>query len=320
MVVVSATDPQIDYQKQCTRWGIPIVDVVLPDVRGGEVGQLAAAFNRMQTDLQAYIRNLTETTAAKERMSRELAIAHDMQMSILPAQLPQVSSLEFSGICKPAREVGGDFYDVRQMEDGRFFFIIGDVSGKGVPAALYMSMAVTLVRSGARDGCPPEQLLARVNRELCQGNETSMFVTILCGIIEPDDGTVSLANAGHTPPVIISAEGKARYLRLEPGLVAGCMEDFDYNSESILLEPGETLLMYTDGVTEAMDTDGSLFGEERLLKALPARSGTAAAFIDSVDEAVTAFAGQAMQADDITMLAIVRREAAGNISDRHTSC
>ncbi len=281
------------------------LDVVLPETQGGEVGQLAVAFNCMQKDLQDYIKNLTETTASKERMARELAIAHDMQMSILPLRLPDAPTLDFAGLCKPAREVGGDFYDVRQMDDGRFFFIIGDVSGKGVPAALYMSMAVTLARSGVRDLPDPEELLSRVNRELCQGNETSMFVTILCGVIDPVDGVIQFANAGHTPPVIISADGEPSYLRLEPGLVAGCIDSFDYRSESITLKPGEILLMYTDGVTEAMDSAESLFGEERLLSAIPRRHLTARHLLESVDSAVSSFAGQTLQADDITMLAVL---------------
>lgn len=282
------------------------LDVVLPEVHGGEVAQLAIAFNRMQKDLQVYIRDLTETTASKERMSKELAIAHQMQMSILPATLPHLPGLDFAGLCKPAREVGGDFYDVRVMDDGRVFFIIGDVSGKGVPAALYMSMTVTLARSGARDGCSPEELMERINRELCQGNEASMFVTILCGIIDPADGRIILTNAGHTPPVVLSADGSAVYRHFEPGLVAGCMDDYSYKTESFVLYPGEILLTYTDGITEAMDADGELFGEERLLESIPSRCDSSKKLVEVVEASVYRFAGQALQADDITMLAIAR--------------
>lgn len=287
------------------------LDGDLPQVRiGGAVRRLADSFGRMRQDLKEHIRQLTETTAIKERMAGELSVAHDLQLSILPRLLPDLPGLEIAGCCTPAREVGGDFYDARPLADGTLFFVIGDVSGKGVPAALYMAMAVTLARAGAADGCGPAELLTRINRELCQGNDACMFATILCGTIDPLTGLLRLANAGHTPPVIRRADGSVQFRRLLPGLVAGYLEEFAYGEEQVTLAPGETLLLYTDGITEAMDGEEELFGEERLLQALAGGAGSTEELIVRVGEAVAAFAGDARQADDLTMLALTRRHAA----------
>ncbi len=301
----SVTRPLAEMTRAVERIAGGDLDSTLPPVTiGGEVGALAHSVSRMQHDLKEHIRQLTESTAAKERMAGELAIAHDMQMSILPHDLPTLPEVETAGICLPAREVGGDFYDASLLEDGRLFFIIGDVSGKGVPAALYMAMATTLARSGARDGCGPEEVLERINRELCQGNDACMFATILCGVIDPATGAVHLANAGHTLPVILRAEGSAEFVRLAPGLVAGYQEEYQFAGEDLKLAPGDTLLLYTDGVTEAMDASEELFGDERLLAAISTRVVDAAAVMTAIRSAVTDFAQDAPQTDDITMLII----------------
>lgn len=284
------------------------LDGDLPRVRvGGEVRRLADSFARMQHDLKDHIRQLTETTAVKERMAGELAIAHDMQMSILPHVLPELPGIATAGCCIPAREVGGDFYDARLLPDGSLFFIIGDVSGKGVPAALYMAMSVTLARSGARDNCGPVEVLERINRELCQGNDACMFATILCGVIDPATGLVRLANAGHTPPVIRNSDGAAGFYRPAPGLVAGYLEDFTFVEEQLTLAPGDTLILYTDGVTEAMNGAGELFGEERLLVAAGQPAAGCASLTGAVEQAVVRFAADTPQADDITLLCITFR-------------
>ena len=305
LVARSVTRPLAEMTLAIERIAGGDLDGELPAVRiGGEVAALAHSVTQMQHDLKEHIRQLVDTTAAKERMAGELAIAHDMQMTILPRNLPSLPEIETAGLCLPAREVGGDFYDVSLLADGRLFFIIGDVSGKGVPAALYMAMATTLARSGARDGCGPEEVLERINRELCQGNEACMFATILCGIIDPLTGAVHLANAGHTPPVIIKADGTSRFVRLAPGLVTGYSEDFCFTGEDLQLAPGDSLLMYTDGVTEAMDAAGELFGEERLLAALSIAAPDVVGLTAAIESAVAGFAQEAPQADDITLLAI----------------
>ncbi|CAH2030941.1 SpoIIE family protein phosphatase [Trichlorobacter ammonificans] len=296
------------------------LDGDLPPIRvGGEVRHLADSFGRMQRDLKEHIRQLTETTAVKERMAGELSVAHDLQMAILPHELPELPGLEIAGCCVPAREVGGDFYDARLLADGRLFFVIGDVSGKGVPAALYMAMAVTLARAGAGDDCDPAELLGRINRELCRGNDSCMFATILCGIIDPNSGMVRLANAGHTPPAIRRADGTCVFQRLSPGLVAGYLEDFTYVEEQVTLIAGDTLILYTDGVTEAMSGAGELFGEARLLAALSGGTGGAGELLRKVEEAVAAFADAASQSDDLTMLALFRRDGTGKSGGACTS-
>lgn len=304
----SVTRPLVVMTQAVQRIAGGDLDTVLPPVRiGGEVGALARSVTQMQHDLKGHIRQLTETTAAKERMEGELSIAHDMQMSILTHALPSLPEVDTAGHCLPAREVGGDFYDVCLLDDARLFFIIGDVSGKGVPAAFYMAMATTLARSGARDGCSPEGLLGRINRELCQGNDACMFATILCGVIDPVTGAVHLANAGHTLPVIRRTNGIVEFVRLAPGLVAGYQEDLIFTGEDVKLSPGDTLLLYTDGVTEAMNADGELFGDERLQAALSPPFTDAAGLMTMIQAAVEDFVREAPQADDITMLAIKYR-------------
>jgi len=301
LIARSVSRPLADISLAVQRIAAGDLDGDLPRVRiGGEVRHLADSFGRMQYDLKEHIRQLTETTAIKERMAGELSVAHDMQMSILPRTLPALPGVEAAGYCIPAREVGGDFYDVRLLADGAMFFIIGDVSGKGVPAALYMAITVTLARSGTHDSCNPADLLELINRELCQGNEACMFATILCGVIDPASGMVRLANAGHTPPVIKGADGSVRFYHAAPGLVAGYLEEFVFVEEQLQLTAGDTLFLYTDGVTEAMNEAGELFGDERLLAALVG-SGHCC---NAVEEMVVSFAAGAPQADDITMLSL----------------
>ncbi|OQX10544.1 MAG: hypothetical protein BWK76_20570 [Desulfobulbaceae bacterium A2] len=282
----------------------------LPPVSiGGEVGALAAAFASMQADLRDYITRLTETTAAKERMASELAIARELQMAMLPRQLPRLREVDLCGVCQPAREVGGDLYDVRQLDDGRLFFLIGDVSGKGVPASLYMAITVSLARALIRDQFRPADIMTRINRELARDNESCMFVTIFCGIFDPGSGEIRYANAGHPPPLLVGADGIPTVLAITPEPAAGYLEDYDYHEGACSLADGASLVLYTDGVTEAMDVNEAFFGEQRLLAAAAAQMDKAGAegLVASVQEALTSFSLGAAQADDITLLALHRQ-------------
>ena len=281
------------------------LELPLPVQAGGEVGQLAQAFVQMQHDLKSYIVRLTETTAAKERMASELGIAHDLQMAMLPRELPRLSALQLSAQCRPAREVGGDFYDIRLLDEQQIFFIIGDVSGKGVPAALYMAITVSLARAVLQEGISPAEALARINNELSRDNDACMFVTILCGILDSTSGELRYANAGHNPPVLLRTGRKPALLELSPGLAAGCLVNYDYVEGRLDLAAGDVLLLYTDGVTEALNADGAFFGEERLLEAV-AGGGPAAGLADTLLDCVAAFVDGAPQADDITILAMSR--------------
>ncbi len=305
LVARSVTRPIIEMTGAAERIAAGDLEFVLPQIRiGGEVGALAAAFVRMQGDLKEHIVRLTETTAAKERMASELSIAHDLQMAILPRDLPHLPRLEIAGLCQPAREVGGDLYDVRPLDDGRLFFIIGDVSGKGVPAALYMAITVSLARAVVQEQAGPAEILTRINRELSRGNDACMFVTIFCGILDTASGEIRYANAGHNPPLLIGADGSATLLEIKPGLVAGYLDDYVYSEATCRLDAGATLLLYTDGVTEALDCTGKFFGEQRLLDAAASSVSDTHQLIHAVIQAVEGFADGAAQADDITLLAL----------------
>jgi len=288
------------------------LDVALPERAGGEVGQLARAVAQMQHDLKGYIERLTEATAVRERMASELAIASQIQHSFLPGRLPQLPGAGLAGCCLPAREVGGDFYDVIDLGGGLLFLVIGDVSGKGVPAALYMAATVTLVRTLAREQLPPDRLLQRLNDELARSNDTSMFVTIFCGYLQTNSGRLDYANAGHNPPLLVREGEAAVYHPVLPGLAAGCMEGYLYQAGMVALKLGDALLLYTDGVTEAQDSGGVFFSDRRLLEVAGSVQGESDLLVDTVLKAVEAFAGGASQADDITMLAIkYKHEKAG---------
>jgi phosphoserine phosphatase RsbU/P len=205
----------------------------------------------------------------------------------------------------PAKEVGGDFYDFFFLDDHRICLIIGDVSDKGVPAALYMMVAKTLLKSEALRDATPAEILERTNSILVLDNESSMFVTVFCAILDTDNGQLDCANAGHLPPVIQQADGSTACHCFSPGFVLGPMPDISYKTEMITLQPGELLLLYTDGVNEAVNPALEEYGEQRLLtcvKSYPA--GTPEQIIHAIRAEVQTFANGAPQSDDITMLAL----------------
>jgi sigma-B regulation protein RsbU (phosphoserine phosphatase) len=286
------------------------LDAALPEVQSDdEVRDLTLAFGHMTASLKDYIRNLTSTTAAKERIESELRIAHDIQMGILPKTFPPFPDhpqFDLYASIVPAREVGGDFYDFSLLAGERFCFVVGDVSGKGVPAAFFMAVAKTLLKAVAAQGLEPGELLARVNEDLSTENDSCMFVTVFCGILDIAGGEVAWASAGHNPPVLARAGAAPEYLPTHREPVAGAMPGLAYTTERFTMAPGDTLFLYTDGVTEAMNAEGGLFGEDRLLErlaSLPA-GNTAREMIEAVGAAIGAFTGGAEQSDDITMLAL----------------
>jgi sigma-B regulation protein RsbU (phosphoserine phosphatase) len=269
---------------------------------------MAAGFAAMQTSLKAYIQKLTETTAAKERMESELNIAREIQMSILPKifpPFPDHPEFDLFAFIEPAREVGGDFYDFFQIDPAHLCFVIADVSGKGVPASLFMAVTKTLVKATAREGITPADILTQVNQELASDNETSMFVTIFCGILNIDNGEVLYANAGHNPPLLVRKGGEVSCLENSGGLVMGAMEGVCYQGERLVLEPGESLFLYTDGVTEAMNAKEEMFSEERLQKELASlHQESIEALVKGVMGKITDFSEGFPQSDDITMMVL----------------
>jgi len=286
------------------------LDLNVPPISSkDEVGELTRSFRDMQSALKEYISNLAETTAAKERIESELKIAHTIQMSFLPKKFPpfpEKKEFEIYATLEPAREVGGDFYDFFLLDNEHLFFSIGDVSGKGVPAALFMAVTKTLIKGIASNpGIQPSDMLNAVNAELCIDNESCMFVTMFCGILNFKTGELFFTNAGHNPPVLVPAEGISRWLEMPPGLILGIMEDSTYDTISITLKPGETLLLYTDGITEAMNGEKQLFSDASLLETVHScPSSTLEGLISHVMTSVKRFAGDEPQSDDITVLAL----------------
>jgi sigma-B regulation protein RsbU (phosphoserine phosphatase) len=283
-------------------------DVALPTVRSNdEVGILTRDFQAMQASLKEYIKNLTETTAAKERIQSELKVATNIQASLLPRifpPFPDHPEFDIYASMVPAKEVGGDFYDFFFIDEKNLCFLIADVSDKGVPAALYMMVAKTLLKTEGQRLGEPDKMLNSVNRILASDNETCMFTTVFCAILDITTGDVRFANAGHNPPLIIDSAG-VRYLSLKPGLMLGAMAETVYATERFTLEKEGILFLYTDGVTEAKSPEDELYGEERLLKALQAAPQEGLAnLIHYISSEVAHHASGAPQSDDITMLAI----------------
>ena len=275
-----------------------------------EVGVLTHSFLVMKESLKEYIRNLTETTAAKERIESELKVATDIQASLLPRLFPAFPDrpeFDIFASMDPAKEVGGDFYDFFFIDENNLCFLIADVADKGVPAALYMMVAKTLLKSEGQRLGEPDQILACVNNILATDNDSCMFATVFCAILDTRSGEVRFANAGHNPPLLIDSQG-IRYLPLKAGFVLGPMEDTVYATERLTLQPGDTLFLYTDGVTEAANPVVELYGEAQLLKALErGPKEDLAEMIHSIRDEVTAHAHGAPQSDDVTMVAIKYR-------------
>ncbi len=254
---------------------------------------------------------LTEAYVEKQRMEEALKLAHDIQMSSLPKvfpPFPQHSEFDLYATIEPAREVGGDFYDFFLADDDQLCFAIGDVSGKGVPAALFMAVTKTLLRVIATRVRRPEAVLAELNNELCHDNETCMFVTIFYGMLNIRTGAVEYSNGGHNPPYVLSSHGAVVPVDNTGGMALGVLANVSYRAKRIQLRAGESLFLYTDGLTEAMDRTGSFFSERRLRECLQGVKGvTPAELIRGAVSMVRQFAAGAEQSDDITALAIQYR-------------
>ena len=273
-----------------------------------EIGALAASFNEMTRRLNDSIEHLKETTAAKERIESELKIAHEIQMSMVPKifpPFPDRNEFDIFATLVPAREVGGDLYDFFFIDDDHLCFAIGDVSGKGVPASLFMAVTKTLFKATAGNGGTPGEILARLNAEICRDNESCMFVTLFCAILNIRTGQVDYSNGGHNLPYYLH-RGGVTPLENPGGRALGVVEQSAYISGRMVLSPGEALLLYTDGVTEAMDSRETLYSDQRLEQFLARNRGSSPRQIigDLVND-VRHFAGGAPQSDDITGLALL---------------
>ncbi len=271
-----------------------------------EVGKLSGAFLSMQVSLKQYIVDLRTTTIAKESMEGQLRIAKTIQMSMIPNEkFPDQKVFNICGFMHPAKEVGGDLYNYFMIDDDHLAFTIGDVSDKGIPAALFMAMTNTLIKAIAMSGLSPAEMLFKANNELCKENEQCMFVTLLFGILNIKTGEVEFANAGHNPFIILQGNDSAEYRKISPGMVLAAFSDVIFVNERLVLNPNDTIFMYTDGVTEAMNIDHHLFGEERLLDSIRnTGSLPVPELIDETIKKVTLFVDGNEQSDDITVLAL----------------
>jgi len=328
LVLLDIVMPGIDGYEVCRRLRasprtreIPVMflsslEEVQDKTKGFEVGgndYLVKPFAILE--VKARVRSLLRAKAyvdgVKEKIAYELRIAREIQMGILPPDVSAVTDgtgLEAHAILHPAQEVGGDLYEVLLMPDGNLLAVMGDVSGKGIPAALFMAVTMTLVRAMAPDSRRPEEILRRVNDALASHNPHTMFVTLLCAIYDVRTGQLDYASAGH-PPAVLIREGKAQFLPLKPGMMAGIMVGLSAPSQSVQLQPGDLVIFYTDGVTEAFDAAGNLYGESRLLEELAGQSGhNAAATTDALLRSIRAHAGDQPQSDDIAVLALKRKQ------------
>ena len=247
----------------------------------------------------------------RARRAREMAMAADIQENAIPRvfpPFPEERRMDLFASMEPAREIGGDFYDFYFTGAGRLVFLVADVSDKGVPAALFMMRAKTLLKNLAQTGLPLEDTVAAANQALCEGNAANMFVTAWIGEIDLDSGAVRYVNAGHNPPLVLRAkDGSASYLRSRPGLVLGAMPVAKYRAGEIALEPGDALYLYTDGVTEQVDPHGELFGEERLQAFLAGGDFLAHPEVctGTIRAGVEAHAAGVPQSDDRTQLLLI---------------
>jgi phosphoserine phosphatase RsbU/P len=251
--------------------------------------------------------------AAKDRdqlvnIQKELDVARTIQENIVPRKFPPFPDRkEFEILAKmiTAKEVGGDLYDFFMVDDDHLGFVIGDVSGKGVPAALFMAVSRTLLKATALKGLPPHECFQQVNRLLYLESVPSMFVTMFYGILNTKSGEIQYCNGGHNPPFLVRNNGTIEPLEVKGGLILGAMEDFDFQSNNIKLNKGDSLFLYTDGVTEAMNSKNEEFEEKRLKSSLSTINSAALNdIVENVEKEVYQFAEGAPQADDITMLAI----------------
>ena len=289
------------------------LDAALPEPVGkDEVAQLTHAFRGMRDSLKRYIADLAITTASRERMRAELNVARSIQMDLLPktfAAFGARTDLDLFAIMEPALEVGGDFYDFFFIDDDHLVVAVADVSGKGVPAALFMAVTRSFLRAEFKADADPGRVLCRINEALLESNPSLMFVTLFCGVLRLSDGQFDYANAGHNPPIIKRADGRLVPVSARSGPAVGPLRGASYATHQLLLEAGDGLLLYTDGVTEAMDGDSQLYGDQRLAdfyaaQDLPDCQGTLTGLLAELRQ----HALGAEQSDDITML-MVRRLA-----------
>ena len=300
------TKPITEFSQSALEMAKGDLKTKLPVIKSkDEMKQLHDSFEFMQKSLTDYIDKLKTTTAANERFVSELNIARSIQMDMVPQVFPDRKDLDLYAIMKPAKEVGGDLYDFF-IRDGILYYAIGDVSGKGVPAALFMAITRAAFRCITTIDLSMAKIVSMINDYVSDGNDNNMFVTFFAGTINLTTREMHWCNAGHNPIVIISPSGKAEYIQSKPNLAAGLFNGFKYEDESMTLERGSRLVLYTDGVTEAENAKKDFFGEDRLIEwaGSTASSEPSKEAIEQLMKKITNFTAGNEQNDDITIMSI----------------
>lgn len=280
--------------------------------RKDEVGLVALALRTMERSLRENVASLLQITRDRERLDAELRLARTIQMDMLPAS-PQAhldtDDAELHAVLIPAREVGGDLFHYEQLGEDQLLFAVGDVSGKGVPAALFMALTMSLLRSKSRPGADPAHMLHEINQELCRGNASQMFVTLFVGILDLATGALRFASGGHNPPLVASPGGATAYLEITENPMLGILPEAEFSPHAHTIAPGEMIIAYTDGVTEAMSPTRTLFGERRLELVAGKYSDRSPELISKiVVKALEMHEKGAEQSDDVTILVLRRRD------------
>ncbi len=280
-------------------------------------------FNDLEITIEKTIKHVRAMQLALESRDRlvaikqELEVARQVQDSVQPKALPDSETHQVSALIIPAREIGGDFYDYFYLDDNRLGFVIADVSGKGVPAALFTMVTRALLKASLQGFQSPGQCLTLVNDLLCEDNDSCIFITLFFGVLDVSSGELEYSNAGHNPPRLIRSGGEVMELPRTGNLVLGILAEHQFNNERLRLNPGDTLFLYTDGVTEAEDARPEEFGEERLDRLLSEMSSaTVREIAEGVVVAVQEFVAEAPQSDDITCLVVRLRDTLDAISGK----
>lgn len=289
-------------------------DLIFEDPKvdqGGELTMLADNVKSLADGVAVYMTNLKTATSERERIVTELSLAtriqEDMLPNIFPA-FPERPDFDVYAVMDPAKEVGGDFYDFFLIDKNHLALVIADVSGKGIPAALFMMVSKILIQNYVKSGMSPAEVLGTVNKQICANNREEMFVTVWLGVLDLTTGDLVAANAGHEYPALLEADGQFEIIKDKHGFVVGGVDDVVYKEYEMKLAPGSKLFLYTDGVPEAMNEDQEMFGTDRMLEALNKDKGASPEeLLHNVREAVDSFVGDAEQFDDLTMLCVEYR-------------
>ena len=270
-----------------------------------ELGLLSHDISELAKEIDFYTNENIRLAAEKERVTAELDMARKIQADQLPSDFPKRKEFDVFASMTPAKEVGGDFYDIFFVDDDHLALVIADVSGKGVPAALFMMMSKNIIHNLASMGLSPKEVMERANRTICENNKQRMFVTVWLGILEISTGKITAVNAGHEIPMICQPDGKFGLFEEPHGVMVGVFSKTEYEQYEFALQKGGSLFVYTDGVEEAANADDKMFGTDRILQALnEVHSAQPQKLLGAVQENVDAFVGDAQRFDDQTMLGI----------------